>query len=156
LSSPRGASSSPAFSEIFSVPNASGTAVTGISSSPAEVPALAPSLEFAPALPPGPIDFSGSFGSLQPFIDLSASGEVPAPLPLVPATGVAQPSHLDMSDRFLVALNNQFTQPSVEVAPAAFADSVVGISGSGVLRHFLCQSFSVLILTSLWHSSHLF
>jgi len=50
-SSPHRASSSPAFSEISSVPNAS---VTGIPSSPGEVPALAPSLEIAPGLPPGP------------------------------------------------------------------------------------------------------
>jgi hypothetical protein len=60
------------------------------------------------------------------------SGEVPASLPSVPATGVAQTSHLDLSDRFLGVLDNSFTQPSVlaaEVAPVAFADAVVGDFG---------------------------
>jgi hypothetical protein len=76
-SSPRGASSSPAFSEISSISDtdvvsveyddtdessASGTVATAISSSPSEVPALAPAL--------------GSFDSLGPVVDLS--GEVTA------------------------------------------------------------------------------
>ena len=137
-SSPHRASSSPAFSEISSVPNAS---VTGIPSSPGEVPALAPSLEIVSGLPPGPIDFSGSFGSLRPFIDLSGSGEVPAPLPPVPATG-----HLDISDRFLIAPNNPITQPSVEVAPAAFAESVVGDFG---VPGFLDAYHTMSILLSI-------
>jgi hypothetical protein len=79
------------------------------------VPALAPSLEFAPALPPGPIDFSGSFGSLRPLSIF---------LPVGKFRLLFLPFRRQGSHR-----NNQFTQPSVEVAPAAFADSVVGDFG---------------------------
>jgi len=85
---------------------------------------------------------------LRPFIDLSGSGEVPAPLPPVPATG-----HLDISDRFLIAPNNPITQPSVEVAPAAFAESVVGDFGvPGFLHSYFLSinfNFVVAFLSSL-------
>ena len=78
---------------------------------------------------------------MRPFIDLSGSGEVPAPLPPVPATG-----HLDISDRFPIAPNNPITQPSVEVAPAAFAESVVGDFG---VPGFLDAYHTMSILLSI-------
>jgi len=56
------------------------------------------------------------------------SGEVPASLPSVLATGVAQSYHLDLSDGFLGVPDNSFTQPSVlaaEVAPVTFADAAL-------------------------------
>jgi len=66
-------------------PSASDTAVTRILSSPGEV---APSLEFAPALPwPGHGGCSCCFCSLGPSAQFS--GEVPASLPSAPVTGVA-------------------------------------------------------------------
>jgi hypothetical protein len=125
-SSPRGASSSLAFSEIPSVSSALDADVVSLedddtessrSSSPHPSSPAFPEVSSAPSalgadvvsLENGNTDKStavvtGSF-------DLS--GEVPASLPSVLATGVAQSYHLDLSDRFLGVPDNSFTRPPV-------------------------------------------
>jgi hypothetical protein len=127
-SSPRGASSSLAFSEIPSVSSALDADVVSLedddtessrSSSPHPSSPAFPEVSSAPSalgadvvsLENGNTDEStavvtGSF-------DLS--GEVPASLPSVLATGVAQRYHLDLSDRFLGVPDNSLMNHDTKI-----------------------------------------